>query len=251
MLRVGLLASSALALSWVAGCKDAGPDDTDPVITAVCEDLTEVPCFDDMLVDLSLQTDVSNGSVSNEADGNDWISEVDASAGGVDQAANNPWVYIRFTDAGMERVDIDDEAALESMEWHIAARRFILRLNGGSSGPSCVGAKALVDTDYADVTLADADGAEFQLDDYYTNSCDLINDSSGLPGSPQVALGPWWSYPGCVATTDVPFLIQLEDGRVVKFNVARYYGAQQAGCNNDSVPGQSAANYRFRWSFLN
>lgn len=247
------VALSALSAVFLVACSGGEPEDTDPVdqLTPVCTEQEPVACFDDLLIDLSLQTDVSNGAVSSDPDGNDWVSDVDASAGGVTEAPSNPWVYVKFTDAGLERVDIDDESALESMEWHLAARRFVLRLNGGSSGPSCVAAAALPGADYDTVTLDDMEGANFFEDDYYSASCDLINDSSGLPGSPQVALGPWWSYPNCVATTGVPFLIQLDTGRVLKFTVPRYYGTQQAGCNNNSTPGGDSANYRFRWSFLN
>lgn len=252
MLRVRLLAGSALALSWVAGCKDAGPaTDSDVGTEPVCEALTEVACFDDMLVDLSLQTDVSDGAVSNEADGNDWVSEVDATAGGFEAAASNPWVYLRFTDAGLERVDIDDLTSLDSMDWHLAAHRFKLRLNGGSGGPSCVTAAPLVDGVYAEVTLADAEGATFFEDDFYTASCDLINDSSGLPGSPQVALGPWWSYPGCVATTGTPFLVRLDTGRILKLEVEKYYSSGQNACNSTGAAGSGSGEYTFRWSFLN
>lgn len=240
------------ALLWVPlfACDGGDPVDTDTPLAAVCDEPTDVGCIDSLLVDLSLQTTVSNGAVSNREEGGVWISDVDATAGGVSQAQNNPWVYVKFTDNGLEKVAIDDESALESMEWHLSARRFVLRLNGGSSGPSCVGAFPLADATFDAVTVADAEGLTYFQDDYFTPTCTLINDSSGLPGSPQVALGPWWTYPNCVATSDIPFIIRLDSGRRVKFVVQRYYGSQQQQCNTSSVPGTDGGSFRFRWAFL-
>lgn len=237
---------SPLAIALLlAGCN--GGTSYEPV----CTEPEAAQCFDDMLIDLSLQDFSSEGRITNAADGEGTISTVDATAGGFGNSASNPFVYAKFTDEGLVRVDISDEEALESMEWHIAAKRFILRINSGASGPSCVQAAAFADTSYADLTVEDAESATFYADDYYTDSCDIINDSSGLPGSPQVALAHWWSYPGCVATTDVPFILRLDTGRLVKFNVDAYYAQGQETCNTDNVPGNDSANYTFHWSFLN
>jgi len=236
-MRPLLLLSAALLVSCT---KEPDP---------ICTEAVDPPCVDAMILDLSLQEEVSDGVVANVADGDGWITTIDASAGGYNQAANNPWVYVRFTDEGAQRVDIDDETALESMEWHLSARRFILRLNGGTSGPSCVGAAAFMERTYEELTEVPEDQA-FYTDDYYTSDCTIINDSSGLPGSPQVVLGPWWSYGGCVATTEVPFLIQLDDARVLKLVVDAYYGSGQEECNTSDVAGEDSAHFTIRWAFL-
>ena len=245
-------ALSLLPLVLILGCGDTDTDtntDTDGP-DLVCEDPVDPPCIDDMILDLSLHDDeVSDGAVTNSQDGDTWTTTIDASAGGYQQASSNPWVYVKFTDEGAVRVDIDDESALESMEWHLSARRFILRLNGGASGPSCVGAAAFLESSFEDLTEV-PDGLTYNTDDYYSGDCTIINDSSGLPGSPQVVLAPWWSYSACVATTGVPFLIQLDDGRVVKLVVDAYYGTGQAGCNNNDNPGDDSGNYIMRWKFM-
>lgn len=232
-----------LALLTLTACKGGGEP------TPVCTEAAEMVCVDEMILDLSLQEEVSDGAVTNTADGDGWITTFDASAGGMNEASNNPWLYLRFTDTGAEAVAIDDETALTSMDWHLSARRFILRLNGGSSGPSCVGAASLPEADYA--TLAEVpEGLSFRTDDYYTSDCTIINDSSGLPGSPQVALAPWWSYDGCVKTTGAPFLIQLESGRVIKLVVDSYYGEGQDDCNASGSPGSGSAEFSIRWAFV-
>ena len=218
--------------------------------TLLCEEPAEIACVDDLILDLSLQDDqVSDGSVDNEQDGDDFITYIDASAGGYQNASSNPWVYIKFTPNGAEKVEIDDESALESMDWDLSMRRFILRLNGGSSGPSCVGAATFLESTYADLNEV-PDGLNFMVDQYYTSDCTLINDSSGLPDNPQVALGAWWTYPGCVATSLFPHLIQLANGSVIKMVVEAYYGSDQDNCNENESPGSDSAKFTIRWTYL-
>ena len=231
------------------GAGDSGDDAGDPVEPA-CTEPVEVACFDDLWLDLSMHDDRTNeGAVSTVADGDDFVSTLDASSGGYDRASRNAWLYVKFTDEGMSKVDIDDETALESMDWDLSLRRYIVRLNGGDSGPSCVGAAAFLESSYADLTSV-PDGLPYILDDYYTSDCTLTTDSSGLPGSPSVALGAWWSYSTCVQTTEVPFLVQLADGRVVKMVIEAYYGANQDNCNNRGRPGDDSAVYTIRWRFM-
>ena len=240
----------ALALAGCTGTADSDPVDTDVASTAICTDAAELTCVDELLQDLSLQDDkTSEGAVETTTEGDEFVTAVDATAGGFGNETKNAWTYVRFTATGAEKVEIDDETALESMDWHIAARRFILRLNGGSSGPSCVGAAAFFEKDFGELTSV-PDGLEFVQDDYYSDSCDLINDSSGLPGSPQVALAPWWEYPGCVKTTDVPFLIQLDDGSVLRFAVEQYYDSGQDTCNANGAPGKDGGTYVWRWAWV-
>ncbi len=180
----------------------------------------------------------------------DFVTVIDASAGGYSTASSRPWVYVKFTETGAEKVEIDDESALESMDWDLSARRFIVRMNGGSSGPSCVAAVTFPESTYADLTEVPAD-LPWQMDEFYTEDCTIINDSSGLPGSPQVALGQWWSYPGCVATSLLPHLIRLADGRVVKVVIEEYYASGQETCNETGVPGEDSGLLKLRWRFMN
>lgn len=236
-----------------------GPEGTDSKDTnsgstdAVCEEPTEVGCVDEMVLNLSLHDDkTSDGEVTNTVEGGDFVTTVDASGHGYDKYTKYPFVYMKFQDDGLVRVDIDDESALESMDWDIAARRYIIRLNGGSSGPSCVGAATLGEG-YTYETLTEVpDGLSYPVDAYYTSDCTLVNDSSGLEGSPQTVLSPWWSYPGCVATSDQPFLIQLADGRIVKFRVESYYANDgQQECNEDGATMESGGFFIWRWAFMN
>ena len=216
----------------------------------VCTEPEPATCEDAIILDLALHDDkVSEGAVGNTTDGDDFVTTVDATAGGYADYMNNPWVYVKFTDSGAERVDIDDVTALESMDWDISLRRYLIRLNGGTSGGSCVGAVTLSETAYGDVAAL-PDDTPFIEDAFYTDDCTFINDSSGLPGSPQAALGQWWEYPGCVATTLYPHVVRLADGRQIKLVVEAYYGSGQEGCNERGAAGSDSANITMRWSWL-
>ncbi len=120
---------------------DAAPiePDADPIPIAICSDPTPVSCEEQMIPEMALQPGVAPGQISNDASDRQqglWLSEIDATAGGAFSNPPHAYVYGRFTDNGMEKVDLGDEAALESMDWDIAFRRHIIRLNGGASGPS-------------------------------------------------------------------------------------------------------------------
>jgi hypothetical protein len=232
---------------------DADSDsDSDSDLDPICTEPSEMECVDEMILDLSMHDFVNEDDVSNEQDGDDWLSLVDASAGGMNSSSDNPWQYVRFTDDGMEKVEIDDETALEDMSWHLSARRYIVRLDSGTSGPGCVGATKVKGKEYEDITADDIAGATFDLEHYYNDSCEIIEDDSGLPGSLDVLIGGWWSYESCLETTGQPFLVQLDDGRILKLRVESYYkGEGQTECNETGSTRKDGGYLTFRWQFLN
>lgn len=249
MYRAVPLAVSLLACNGDDG-EGTGDDDDAVQIEPVCTDPVAIACEDEIVSDLSLHDDlVSEGKVTTRTDGADFVTDVDATAGGFGNETQNAWVYVKFTESGAEKVRIDDETALESMDWDLAARRFIIRLNGGVSGPSCVGAAPFLEKKYDELTeVADV---TYQTDQFYPEDCSaVINDSSGLPDSPQTALSAWWTYPGCVATSKVPFQVQLADGHVIKLMVEQYYAENQTDCNQSGVPGSDSGNLKLRWTYL-
>ncbi|MCK6506579.1 HmuY family protein [Myxococcota bacterium] len=250
-----------LLLSLLAcGDKDGGDDsggttgDGGGTSALECTDVTPVSCLDDMIADLGLQDDeVSDGEVTTTTEGEDFVTDMDASAGGYNEASQNPWVYLRFTADGAQKVEIDDEASLEDLTWDIAMRRYLIRVNGGDGGPGCVGAVALREEQYADIDAVPEGldvATDFPSDDFYTDSCEFINDSSGLEGSPNVVLGQWWSYPGCVATSFIPFLLRTNEGHVVKLVIEQYYGEGQEECNESGAPGDDSGMIKIRWKML-
>lgn len=233
----------------------SGDDTTDDTTDATTDappngcGLVEPACVDEAIQDLSLHDDkVSEGDVSSEKDGGDWVSVVDATAGGTPNAPMNPWIYLRFTADGLEKVAIDDLTAFESADWDIAAKRFGIRVNSGTGGPSCVTVAAPGGA-YADVTAAPA-ADQFAKEAFYTADCKLIEDNSGLAGNPAYLTATWWGYTGCVTTTGEPFVLQLADGSFVKLVVEQYYGSGQEECNASGAMGSMSAMMTWRWSFL-
>ncbi len=106
----------------------------------------------------------------------------------------------------------------------------------------------MLEQSYDDVAVVPA-GLQYYEDDYYSPDCSMIEDSYGM-GTPQVYLTGWWEYPGCVATTGTPYLIQIEDGRVVKLVVEAYYQSGQDSCNASGSPGSGSGNFQWRWRFM-
>ena len=241
---------SLILLGLLAACGEETNETPEPEATPepICTEIQEVQCVDNMVLDLSLQNSVATTSVTTQRASENWVTFVDATAGGFGNSASNPWIYIRFTDTGAEKVEINDNEALESMDWHLAAHRFKLRLNSGSGGPSCVSAAVLLEGDY-DALTAVPENLTFYEDNFYTADCTLIQDSYGL-GSPQVYMSNWWSYDGCVATSLVPFIIQLDNGKTLKLRVEEYYQDGQENCNATNATGTGGGNFKLRWQYL-
>jgi hypothetical protein len=221
---------------------------------ALCTTPTVVTCGDALIQDLNLKTDVNPGAVTSTQAGSVFTTEVDATAGGAFNPNPPSFIYARFTDTGLEKVEVSDEAALDSMGWDIAFRRYVVRVNSADSGPSCVRAMRMPATATFDsVTMADA-SLPWKTDDIMTTDCTLIPDGSGLESSPLGALASYYSYPGCVKMTNHVFVIQLANGRHVKLTIDRYYFANvQLECDTTDAATSTptgSGHFGLRWAFL-
>lgn len=225
-----------------AGTGDAGSGNLcDPVVVA---------CEDQMIQQLSLHDTVSTGEVTTTESGGVFTTVVDASAGGSSNAINNPFVYLKFNTDGAVKVAIDDEAALASQDWDLAARRFIVRLNSGDSGPSCVAAAEL-STPFDDVSAPPLASA-FAIEDFYSDTCTYVTDSrfSGFDG-PDSLLKTFWEMNGmCIATTGVAYVLRLADGRHLRLVIDAYYASGQEGCNSSGTAGTGSGVLTLRWAWL-
>ncbi|MCA2979456.1 MAG: HmuY family protein [Myxococcaceae bacterium] len=220
---------------------------------------TTVTCSDQVIQRLNLFTtpNTTPNALVDAIDGAGFSTEVNATAGAVGGQINptQSFVYAKFTPNGLEQVPLSDTAALESLEWDIAFRRFIVRLNGGDSGPSCVQATIVEGTPYERVTAAPA-GATWQSDDYLSDDCMMFRDDGfGLMTPPLTALTPYYNYAGCVKMTNRTFVVRTRLGRAVKFTVQRYYQTEvgQQVCETMSrAPGASAPGgyLKVRWQLL-
>jgi len=240
-----------LAAALLAACPEPEGEDPTPTpgLQPLCSELAQIPCEDSLVQDLSLHDTISTGSVVTVAEGDDWKTVIDASAGGMNQAANNPFVYVKFdAEAGARKVAISDEDALLTLDWDIAFRRYVGRINSGNSGPGCGTAAHVPGFAYADLNAVPG-GLSYETDTYYNGGCTMVDDGSGLD-SPDVALTGWWSYGSCVETTLLPFILELSDGHVLKLVVETYYGTGQDTCNSAGDPGGQSGTITLRYQFL-
>jgi hypothetical protein len=234
--------------------QDASPSNTSTAGSGGSAQLREVPCTDESVSALVLFDKVSKAQVKDELhEGDTFESVIDATAGGM--TPTQSFVYARFTEEGLKRVDVSDEQAFRSLDWDIAFRRYVIRLNSGVSGPGDVSAaRTQPDTDF-DGLSDQPDNLDFRKEEYFTESCDFVNDSSGLPGGPGTALASFWSYPGCVSMTHYVYVLEVTQPkkRHVKLEVQAYYSlAAQRTCDTSGRVSQpsGAGNLRVRWAFI-
>jgi len=229
---------------------DAGPgdDEHEPDAQAPSH---EVTCIDQSISGLMLFDVPVDDAIQEDTDmGEHFETLIDATGGGL--AVTTSFTYVRFTEHGIEQVPLGDEDAFESTAWHLALRRYVLRVNSGVAGPADVrvGRTAPM-TDFEALEEVPEELA-YRVEEYFSEECDLVPDGSGLE-APGTALSSFWSYAGCVAMTGNVYVIDLGDGRAVKFEVLAYYSPEsQQVCNEtDAVPMPSGAgNVRIRWAFL-
>lgn len=236
-----------------AGAPDAGPSEPQEQ----CSAPTPPECEDDAILELNLQAPVAPGLVENINDSGSFHSTVDATAGGFGANPPHAYVYARFTDEGLEKVEIGDHDSLASMDWDLALQRYRVRINGGDSGPSCVAATRAPPALAWDEVTSVPETATFRTDEYLTSNCTLVPDSSNpIPGAYASALGGFFSYTserGCLMMTGNIYLVRLRSGRVVKVRFTHYYeDSAQLKCDQ-GLPFTAAGSgtIQLDWAFLN
>jgi hypothetical protein len=215
---------------------------------------TPVECSDQAIQNLDLKMNVANGVITTMADGTGGFrSTIDATGGGF--TPTESYVYARFTNDSLEKLPISDIAALDSMDWDIAFRRFVIRINSGDSGPSCVAAEVEpMGTTFESITAVPANYLP-EGDDFLTRpaACAFIDDGSGLGTSPRTYLSTFYSYTGCVAMTGRVYVLRTQYGRHVKLTVTTYYSTVTAQSTCDTTASSGGApggTIRMRWQYL-
>jgi HmuY protein len=232
------------------GVRDAGVG-ADASVEAPRCGATAVSCQDESIAQLKFFAVVNDAGVVEEGTtAGEFTTKIDARAGGL--MTNTSFIYGRFTNTGFQKVELSDEGALASLDWDIAVRRYLIRLNSGVSGPSCVqGAPTEATTSFESLTKAPS-SLSARSEAYFTSSCDYVPDTSGI-NAPSTVLSSFWKYASCIQMTDAVFVIHLRDGRYVKLQVKGYYDlAAQAECNDAGVAPipNGAGTVRIRWAFL-
>jgi hypothetical protein len=248
-IAMAALLTGVVSLACEGDNTGAAPPPTGPAGPR-CE-ARAVPCTDEAIVKLVLKTAPSPGPVSNNVLPSGVVeSTVDARAGGI--APMTSFVYVRFGAQELQKVALGDEAAFTSMDWDLAFRRYIIRVNGGASGPSCV--QAAVGDRPFDAMTEVPPALEYVSDEFLAPpTCALASDGSPL-GGPLTAISEYFRYEECLIMTGQAFVVRLRDGRHVALEILGYYpDTVQAYCNmNLRLPGgaTNAGAFKLRWKFL-
>lgn len=187
-------------------------------------------------------TSTGNVTILND-DGGDREVYVDASAGGFQGAAMNPWVYLDLATA--TRVDIDDPASFTDSSWDIAIKRVAWRANSIDSGPGMAGVAWLDGATFENVTLQDAMAATIVQEDWFDDMCAYETDQTGALVT---SFGTWYDYNGQtmqVAPKAGVYVVQGADGSAYyKLQILDYYA------NSDGTSGMTSGRYVLRLQAL-
>src|SRR5690606_6698267 len=165
---------------------------------------------------------VSSGEVATEVESaaqQIFVTTVDASAGGAEGQAQQPYVYLRFTcDDGPVKVEIDDLAALESTEWDLALERYVIRSNGGDSGP---GGRRVAQVAAPELVDDDNPPTDFLADDWSASDCTLVQDEIA---GPRTRMSSWYDVEaGRLVPEPLVFYLDAPPLRA-EIDVQTYYG---------------------------
>jgi hypothetical protein len=174
----------------------------------------------------------SDGSGPQEADVA--TEDLDATAGGVGTAGDDPanrWTYFSFDDGVL---DLDDDGALSSPDWDLGWKRYNVKSNSGASGPGGVTSWDF-DADRRETPAEVLDFTpELELSRFLSRAGEWTPGSEGAFEEDRVrpVIQRWVSWPvaeaGALPDLDAErwFLITDRSGqRVYKFRVAGVTGA--------------------------
>ena len=114
---------------------------TGPINAAIAAPAsTAVTCTDESTQQLTLfdKDDAGVAVVSLDMIGEEgttageYTTHIVSTAGGL--VATKLFIYLRFTVNGLLRVNLSDQQAFTSLDWDLAVRRYVLRINSGVSG---------------------------------------------------------------------------------------------------------------------
>lgn len=194
-----LLASSLIAVG--CGSDDADSTDTTADTTSTADtstadaggediatigDVSTPPDADDErcpTIDLKeawpLNDEFAQGDIDTRADGDAFISEIDAFAGGSQGARDNAFIYFDFV-SGEQQLLTDDESLIDS-DWVLGFRRTNVRLNSGDSGPGGWEMARLSGTTFEAVDAAPEAANAWEVDSTFSSTCEILLDPINNP----------------------------------------------------------------------
>jgi hypothetical protein len=213
------------------GCGGSG-DGAEPDAPGGCDPATILPGG------YRLIPMVSSGAVTVTTASGVTEGSIDATAGGVNNSADNPYIYVDLRNN--MKVAINDVEARSSTSWDIALKRSSLRTNSGDSGPGNRQVAAVQAATLAEVTAAPTSG--YATDDFATDDCTL---ESTIIGEPRSAFGDWYNYDEdthVVTPKAEVYILQRSNGSRTAFRIKAYYG--------DPASPMRGAFYSVEWKQL-
>lgn len=213
-----LVAASTCA---VIACGDGGAGTPDapvqPDASSGCDPATvlpinfrPIPSSSTGMVQLTTTAGVTSGSI-------------DATAGGIAGAAENPYLYIDLKTG--TKIALNDLDALDSSAWDISLKRASLRVNSGDSGTGDRKLAVVAGASLEDITAAPSSG--YAIDDFTSAECTLVS----LPaGEPRSAFGEWYNYNETtheVSPKSELYVVARPDGSHTALRIIAYYGDPQ------------------------
>jgi HmuY protein len=196
------------------------------------------PCQGALRQSLGLVDELSGGAVATlEADETEAKIFVDASAGGVDGQDRFPWVYLSLERGAAAA--LTDLEALESTEWDLAFKRFVVRTNGGDSGPGRGGALRVALT-WDDVDQSTLGDVVLPQESWFDDECNLTTDENG---ELITTFSGWSQYDQAahvLTPANVVFITAAADGSLYKVAIEDYYATPSG------QPGNVAGRYLLR-----
>ena len=189
---------------------------------------------------LSLVDQVSTSTVSIlSEDAGERVIYVDATAGGISGGDKNPWVYISLaTGAAVGLTDIE---AITSSDWDLGFKRFVVRTNGGDSGPGAGGAFRVA-LPWDKVTAATLGQQTLPSESWFNAECMLVNvdpDTNDL-----ITTFTGWSVydeaSHVLTAGDFVYITAGADGSLYKVAILDYYSTPKGGT------GSVAGRYKVR-----
>jgi hypothetical protein len=179
------------------------------------------PCQAALRQSLGLVDEISGGSVALvEGDASEARIYVDASAGGINGQDQFTWIYLSLKSSSA--VTLSDLEALESTDWDLAFKRFVVRTNGGDSGPGDGGALrvALAWDDVDESTLGDV---KLPQEAWFDDECNLTTDENGELITTFTGWSQYDQATHVLAPANVVFITAGADGTLYKVAIEDYY----------------------------
>lgn len=162
---------------------------------------------------------------------------VDASAGGIQGQDAHAWVYVSL--ATGQAVALTDLAALESSDWDLAFKRFVVRTNSGDSGPGRGGA-IRVALDWEQVDESTLGNKALPIEEWFDEDCTLNVDENEELITTFTGWSEYNETTHVLNAADVTYIAAGADGALYKVQILDYYGTPTGGT------GRSAGHYLVR-----